>query len=124
VLADCRELLQLYRSEAITGARVARVCNDAFKICVTHGDQASASVFARMAYETRLYLEGQDSPDTQKMKSCWKGDCLSLGRSSRNICRLFADHAVSIARFDTKLVPQRMRADYITMYSIFKMSGP
>ena len=57
------------RSEAITDARVARVCYDAFQICVTHGDQARASVFARMAYETRVYLEGQDSPDTQKMKT-------------------------------------------------------
>jgi hypothetical protein len=36
---------------------------------VTYGDQARASVFARMAYETRVYLEGEDSPDTQKMKS-------------------------------------------------------
>ena len=68
-LADCRELLQLYRSKAITDARVARVCYDAFQICVTHGDQARASVFARMAYETRLYVEGHDRPDTQKMKS-------------------------------------------------------
>jgi hypothetical protein len=56
-LADCLELLQLYKSEAITDARVARVCYDAFQVCVTHGDQARASIFARMAYETRVYLE-------------------------------------------------------------------
>jgi hypothetical protein len=68
-LADCRELLQLYRLEAITDARVARVCYDAFQICVMHSDQARASVFARMAYKTRVYLEGQDSPDTQQIKS-------------------------------------------------------
>jgi hypothetical protein len=84
-LADCRELLELYRSEAITDARMARVCYDAFQICVTHGDQARASVFARMAYETRLYLEGQDSPDTQKMKSFMANpaDHMSYGFSQR-----------------------------------------
>ncbi|KFY05165.1 hypothetical protein O988_00216 [Pseudogymnoascus sp. VKM F-3808] len=67
-LSDCRELLSLYEVEAITDARVARVCYDAFQICITHGDEARASSFARMAYETRLYLEGEDSSDTQKMK--------------------------------------------------------
>jgi SET domain len=68
-LARCRELLSLYEIEAITDPRVARVYYDAFQICITHGDEARASLFARKAYETRLYLEGEDSPDTQKMKS-------------------------------------------------------
>jgi hypothetical protein len=68
-LACCRELLSLYEIEAITDPRVARVYYDAFQICITHGDEARASVFAQNAYETRLYLEGEDSPDTQKMKS-------------------------------------------------------
>jgi SET domain len=68
VLAYCRELLSLYEMEAITDPRVARVYFDAFQICVKHSDQARASVFAQKAYETRLYLEGEDSPDTQRMK--------------------------------------------------------
>jgi hypothetical protein len=68
-LAHCRELLSLYEMEAITDPRVARVYYDAFQICITHGDEARASIFAQKAYETRLYLEGEDSPDTQKMKS-------------------------------------------------------
>ena len=37
-LADCCELLQLYRSEALTDARLARVCYDAFLVCVRHCD--------------------------------------------------------------------------------------
>ncbi|KFY31874.1 hypothetical protein V493_00719, partial [Pseudogymnoascus sp. VKM F-4281 (FW-2241)] len=56
-LADCRELLSLYQVEGITDARVTQVCYDAFQICITHGDEARASSFARMAYEKRLYLE-------------------------------------------------------------------
>jgi hypothetical protein len=68
-LARCRELLSLYEIEGITDPRVARVYYDAFQICITHGDEARASVFAQQAYETRLYLEGEDSSDTQKMKS-------------------------------------------------------
>ena len=84
-LAYCRELLSLYEMEAIADPRVARVYYDAFQICITHGDQARASVFAQKAYKTRLYLEGEDSPDTQKMKSFMANpaDHLSFGFSQR-----------------------------------------
>jgi hypothetical protein len=85
ILAYCRELLSLYEMEAITDPRVARVYYDAFQICITHGDRARASVFAQKAYETRLYLEGEDSLDTQKMKSFMTNpaDHMSFGFSQR-----------------------------------------
>lgn len=63
------ELLLLYEMEAITDPRAARVYYNAFQICITHSSQAQAGVFAQKAYETRLGLEGEDSPDTQRTKS-------------------------------------------------------
>lgn len=82
-LARCKELLSLYEIEAITDPRIARVYYDAFQICITHSDEARASVFAQKAYETRVYLEGEDSPDTQKMKSFMiePGDHMAFGLS-------------------------------------------
>lgn len=84
-LSRCRDLLSLYEMEAITDPRVARVYYDAFQICITHGDQARASAFAQKAYDTRLYLEGEDSLDTQKMKSFMANpaDHMSFGFSRR-----------------------------------------
>jgi len=84
-LACCRELLSLYEIEAITDPRVARVYYDAFQICTTHSDEARASAFAQKAYETRLYLEGEDSPDTQRVKSFMKNPANhnSFGLSKR-----------------------------------------
>jgi hypothetical protein len=84
-LSRCRELLSLYEMEAITDPRVARVYYDAFQICITHSDQARACAFAQKAYETRLYLEGEDSPNTQKMKSFMANPAnhMSFGISQR-----------------------------------------
>lgn len=59
-LARCRELLSLYEIEAITDPRVARVYYDAFQICITHGDEARASVFAQKAYETSFMANPAD----------------------------------------------------------------
>jgi hypothetical protein len=46
----------------------ARLYYDAFQIAITHGDQARASVFAGRAYEVRIVCEGDDSPETRRMK--------------------------------------------------------
>ena len=70
-LADCHSLLQLleeeYRGDA--DASIARLYYDAFQISITHGDQARASVFAGRAYKSRVICEGEDSPETRKVKN-------------------------------------------------------
>ena len=70
-LADCRSLLQTLEEEHHGGAGVlvARLYYDAFQISITHGDQARASVFAQEGYKARVICEGEDSPETQKMKT-------------------------------------------------------
>ena len=70
-LADCRSLLQLLEEEfngGAAGALIARLYYDAFQISITHSDQARASVFAQRAYESRVICEGQDNPETRRMK--------------------------------------------------------
>lgn len=70
-LADCHALLQTLKEEYHNGAgaSIARLYYDAFPICITHGDQARASVFARKAHESRVICEGEDSPETRKVKN-------------------------------------------------------
>ena len=70
-LADCHSLLQVLEEEYHGGAvaSIARLYYDAFQISITHGDQARASVFARRAYESRVICEGEDSPETRKVKN-------------------------------------------------------
>lgn len=68
-LADCRSLLQVLEEEFHGGAPSARLYYDAFQICITHGDQARASVFAGRGYKSRVVCEGEDSPETQKVKN-------------------------------------------------------
>lgn len=62
-------LWQLLDQEDIDTAMLARLYYDAFQIAVAHGDQARASTFAGRAYTLRLILEGEDSPDTMKLKA-------------------------------------------------------
>ncbi|KAK6362553.1 hypothetical protein TWF730_000011 [Orbilia blumenaviensis] len=45
---------------------LARTYYDAFQICITHGDQARATVFAGRLYDMRILCEGEDSPETEK----------------------------------------------------------
>ncbi|WEW61399.1 hypothetical protein PRK78_006889 [Emydomyces testavorans] len=70
-LADCHRLRQIldveYEGSAV--ATIPRLYYDAFQISITHGDQARASVFAERAYRSRLVCEGEDSPETKRMKS-------------------------------------------------------
>ena len=70
-LADCHSLLQLLEDEYSggAGASIARLYYDAFQISITHGDQARASVFAGRAYKSRVICEGEDSPETRKVKN-------------------------------------------------------
>lgn len=69
-LAACHSLAELLKEEydVSVGVRLARLYYDAFQICITHGDQARASVFATLAYESRVVCEGEDSPAVGRMK--------------------------------------------------------
>lgn len=73
-LADCLSLLQVLKDEyqGNPGVLSARLYYDAFQISITHGDQARASVFAERAYKSRVLCEGDDSPETLKVKNLTK----------------------------------------------------
>ncbi|KAI1630600.1 SET domain-containing protein [Biscogniauxia mediterranea] len=70
-LGDCYSLLQVLREEfdGYPEVLLGRLYYDAFQICITHGDQARAAIFAQKAYEARVICEGEDSPETQNAKS-------------------------------------------------------
>jgi hypothetical protein len=70
-LTDCHSLLQVLEEEYAGGASalIARLYYDSFQISITHGDQARASVFAQRGYKSRVICEGEDSPETRKMKN-------------------------------------------------------
>ena len=69
-LADCYSLLQVLEKEyhGGAGALIAKLYYDAFQISIVHADQARASVFAGRGYRSRVICEGEDSPDTRKVK--------------------------------------------------------
>ena len=69
-LADCYLLHQIVKDEykGNVGVLDARLYYDAFQISITHGDQARASVFAERGYQSRVMCEGEDSPETIRMK--------------------------------------------------------
>ncbi|KAI1734551.1 hypothetical protein F4680DRAFT_437880 [Xylaria scruposa] len=69
-LAACHDLLHVLDQEygGAVIALLARLYYDAFQICVAHGDQARASVFAERSYMSRVECEGEDSPETQRVK--------------------------------------------------------
>ncbi|OCK81202.1 SET domain-containing protein [Lepidopterella palustris CBS 459.81] len=66
-LADCRELLRLYRDEQIADLRIPRLYYDAFQICAMHADRARAKVFAQKSREARILCEGEDSVEGKVM---------------------------------------------------------
>lgn len=70
-LRDCYSLIQVLDQEfdGCAGALIARLYYDAFQISIVHGDQARASIFAERAYKARVICEGEDSPETLKVKS-------------------------------------------------------
>ncbi|KAM0351088.1 hypothetical protein ACHAPU_002870 [Fusarium lateritium] len=70
-LRDCQTLLHVLQKEYEGDAGIlnARLYYDAFQISIAHGDLVRGSVFAEKAYQTRLTCEGEDSPETMRMKS-------------------------------------------------------
>jgi hypothetical protein len=70
-LADCHALLQILEEEfkGSAGVLIARLYYDAFQISISHGDQARASAFADRGYRSRVMCEGEDSPETRRIKS-------------------------------------------------------
>ncbi|KAI0796286.1 hypothetical protein BC629DRAFT_1592515 [Irpex lacteus] len=70
-LRDCYSLLQILREEfdGHIGSLGGRLCYDTFQICISHGDEARGSVLAERAYILRRICEGDDSFDTQSLKS-------------------------------------------------------
>lgn len=87
-LRDCHKLIQVLGEEfeGYAGALNARVYYDAFQVCIAHGDQARASVMAERAYKFRVACEGEDSPETKKVKglSIKPADHASFGSYSMN----------------------------------------
>ena len=67
-LHDAHTLLRLLKEERITDARIARLYYDALQIAIANGDQARAKVFAERAHAARVVLEGEDSPETIRLK--------------------------------------------------------
>lgn len=70
-LRDCHSLLNALKTEFkdYTGAHGCRLYYDALQICISHGDQARASAFAEKAYKARVCCEGEESPETKRMRS-------------------------------------------------------
>jgi SET domain len=70
-LADCHSLLRILEAEykGSAGVLIARLYYDAFQISISHGDQARAGAFAERGFRTRVMCEGEDSPETQRIKS-------------------------------------------------------
>jgi hypothetical protein len=67
----CQLLLEVLDEEygAYAGILNACVYYDAFQVCIAHGDQARASVFAEKSYDARVVCEGEGSPEAQRMKA-------------------------------------------------------
>lgn len=70
-LWDCRSLRSILEAEydGAPGSLLARLYYDAFQICIAHGDQARASVFAERAFKARVICEGDDTPEAKKAKA-------------------------------------------------------
>lgn len=86
-LADCHSLLQVFEEEYHrgAGASITRLYYDAFQISITHSDQARASVFAERGHKSGVICEGEDSPETRKVKDLMENtaDHRNFGASTR-----------------------------------------
>lgn len=67
-LHDAHALLRLLEEERVVDARIPRLYYDALQIVIANGDEARAKAFARRAYAARVFLEGEDSPTTIRLK--------------------------------------------------------
>ncbi|KAI0878083.1 hypothetical protein GGS24DRAFT_487408 [Hypoxylon argillaceum] len=69
-LQACQALLKTlideYHSRDM--ALIPRLYYDAFQVAITHGDESRAKVFAERAYKARVACEGEDSPETKRVK--------------------------------------------------------
>ncbi|KAI1387324.1 SET domain-containing protein [Hypoxylon trugodes] len=112
ILESCRTLLHLAEEEyeGYPGAILARLFYDAFQVCIANGDQARARTFAQRAYEARLVCEGEDNPDTKKMKA--------FARKPTD----HHSHGLSSMRWKTtkEMVPKGLDADQFEMW-LFRM---
>ena len=66
-LADCHELLEIYKKEQIMDLRIPRLYYDALQICGMHSDQARVSAFAQLSGESRRLCEGQESSEAASL---------------------------------------------------------
>ncbi|RPB07912.1 SET domain-containing protein [Morchella conica CCBAS932] len=68
-LGACRTIIEHLEDEGIQDMRVARAYYDAFQICVSNGDMARASVFARKHIEEVICCEGEDAPGLKERQA-------------------------------------------------------
>ncbi|KAF5968178.1 SET domain-containing protein [Fusarium bulbicola] len=70
-LKDCLSLLHTLQEEyGICAVQYhARLYYDAFQICIAHGDVGRATTLAERSYRARVICEGEDSPETLRIKS-------------------------------------------------------
>lgn len=61
-------MLGLFEEEGIWDAGIPRAYYDAYQIAIASGDEARARTFAKRAYAARAVIEGDDSPNTTKLK--------------------------------------------------------
>ena len=69
-LAACHPLSKLFKEEydVSVGVRLARLYHNVFQVCISHGDQARARTFARLADENRVVCDGEASPLISRMR--------------------------------------------------------
>lgn len=68
-LGACRTIIEHLEDEGIQDMRVARAYYDSFQICVSNGDIARASVFARKHIEEMMVCEGDDAPGLKERQA-------------------------------------------------------
>ncbi|KAF5711077.1 SET domain-containing protein [Fusarium mundagurra] len=70
-LKACLSLLHTLREEygVCVAPHSARLYYEAFRICIAHGAIGGPTTFAERSYQARVICEGEDSPETLRMKS-------------------------------------------------------
>ncbi|KAG6004958.1 hypothetical protein E4U21_000581 [Claviceps maximensis] len=105
-LQDCRSLLGLLDEEYSGSATAlhARTYYDAFQICIAHGDQARARIFAERSYAVNVLCGGEGNPETKSVKALAlrPGDHPSFGKCSQRwmTSRNMVKRGVSPERFE------------------------
>lgn len=68
-LHNAHARLRLLEEEGMADVRVARLYHDAFEVAITNADVARAKVLAGRAYAANVICEGEDSPESIKLKA-------------------------------------------------------